>query len=127
MNKTYIKKRIQSFVYAFAGIFYMLKKEPNAIIHIVLMFLAIAFGIFLNITKTEWCILAIAAAMVLASEAFNTAIEQLVDLSTQEYNEKAGMAKDLAAGAVLITAGAAAIAGIVIFIPKIIERVGQFI
>ncbi|MFO7655847.1 MAG: diacylglycerol kinase family protein [Bacteroidales bacterium] len=126
MKRKYFKERKQSFVYAFSGLYYMLKKEPNALVHMVLMLIAFAFGIVLKISKTEWCILAMASAMVVASEAFNSAIELLVDLTTTNYNEKARRAKDLAAGAVLIAAGAAAIAGIVIFLPKIVDLAGLF-
>ncbi len=82
--------------------------------------LVIALGLYFEITPTEWCIIVFAIAIVLAAEAFNTAIEDLTDLVSPEPHPLAGHAKDLAAGAVLLTAIGAAIVGLLIFLPKIL-------
>jgi len=114
----FIKKRVLSFKYAFNGIFYFIKSQHNAWIHIVAAFFAIVFGFIFNISVTEWCIIIIIISLVLSAEAFNTAIEKIVDLVSPEYNKLAGIIKDVSAGAVLILAIAAALTGIIIFLPK---------
>ncbi|HFC00212.1 MAG TPA: diacylglycerol kinase family protein [Phaeodactylibacter sp.] len=116
-----IKKRIKSFSYAIKGIRLLFQSELNAKIHLVFAFLAIAAGYVFSINTTEWCFLVVAIAMVLSAEAMNTAIEFLTDLVSPEYHELAEKTKDVAAGAVLITAIGAAIIGAIIFLPKLFD------
>lgn len=120
-NKISIKKRAKSFKYAFDGISYMVKSQHNAWIHLTLMVFVIFAGVALDVSFTEWCFLIFAIGFVLAAEAFNTAIEELTNLVSPKYNQQAGKVKDVAAGAVLITAIVAALVGFIIFIPKIIH------
>ena len=110
-----MKKFIKSFKYAFEGIFTGIKKERNMKIHISIMILVI----ILKINKVEWIICITLFGLVISMELINTAIESTVDLITKEKNEQAKIAKDVAAGAVLISAIAAAIIGLMIFVPKI--------
>ena len=112
-----LKKRIKSFGYAFKGIASLLKKELNAWIHCIAILVVTSCGLYFRITPTEWCIVVICFGMVLAAEGFNTAIERLVDLVSPDFHPIAGDVKDVAAGAVLICAIAAAIVGAIIFIP----------
>lgn len=112
-----LKKRIKSFGYAFKGIASLLKKEHNAWIHCLAIVVVTLAGIHFSITRTEWCIVCLCFGMVLAAEGFNTAIERLVDLVSPDFHPIAGDVKDVAAGAVLICAIAAAIIGMIIFIP----------
>lgn len=116
-----IKKRAKSFYYAGKGVITLFKSEPNAQIHLVLMTAAIIMGFSFQISTTEWLILLLTFAMVLAAEGFNTALEFLTDLVSPDFNELAGKTKDVAAGAVLITAIAAAIIGCIIFLPRIMS------
>ena len=74
-------------------------------------------GIVLGITRTEWIMVVMCIGTVISAELFNTAIEKLVDLVSPERHPVAGRVKDIAAGAVLICAVAAAIIGLIIFIP----------
>ncbi len=120
-DKFSIKKRGQSFVFAYNGIVQTFKNEHNFWIHLAVMFLVIVFGCFLKISTTEWMIVVLCFGMVLSAEIFNSAIEQLTDLVSPEQNPKAGLVKDMAAGAVLVSAIAAAIAGLIIFVPKLLE------
>ena len=113
------KRLINSFKYAFEGIFIALKKEKNMKIHIIMTILVVVLGIFFEIKKIEWIICIFAIIIVIASELFNTAIETIVDMITKEKNEKAKIAKDVSAGAVLINAIGTAIIGMTIFMPKI--------
>jgi diacylglycerol kinase len=76
-----------------------------------------------KISKIEWLILCITITLVLFGEFINTAIETTVDLYTEEKNEKAKIAKDVAAGAVVLTSLNAIIVGIIIFVPYIAERI----
>lgn len=114
------KKRAKSFVYAFAGIKELIKKEHNAWIHCFATICVIVCGIFFNISRMEWIAVSICIGMVLMAEAFNSAIERLTDIVSPEYNKKAGKVKDLAAGAVLLAAIGAATVGLIIFVPKVI-------
>ena len=81
------------------------------------MLAVIIAGIVLGITRTEWIMVVMCIGTVIAAELFNTAIEKLVDLVSPERHPVAGQVKDIAAGAVLICAVAAAIIGLIIFIP----------
>lgn len=114
-----MKKRIQSFYYAFKGIGDLVRSQANARIHVVAMVLVVAAGFYFRISATEWCLLALAIASVLAAEAFNTALEYLTDLVSPDYHPLAGKAKDVAAAAVLLTAMGAAAAGLIVFVPKV--------
>ena len=112
-----LNKRIKSFGYAFKGIASLIKKEHNAWIHCTAIGVVTLAGFYFDITPTEWCIVVICFGLVLAAEGFNTAIERLVDLVSPDYHPIAGDVKDVAAGAVLICAIAAAIVGMIVFIP----------
>jgi len=112
-------KFILSFKYAFRGIYFTLRTQLNAKIHIFVALIVIFLGFLLKISNIEWCIILICIGIVLSAEIMNTAIEQIVDLVSPEYNKLAGNAKDAAAGAVLILAICSVIIGIIIFLPKI--------
>ena len=114
-----LKKRIKSFSYAFNGIKLLIRYEHNAWIHCFAAVVVIGSGLFLGLTSAEWIVITFAIGMVLAAEAFNSSIEALCDLVSPEYNEAIKKSKDMAAGAVLILAIAAAIIGFIIFIPKL--------
>lgn len=119
MERFSIKKRVKSFTYAGRGLKSFIGKEHNAWIHSIITILVIILGFTLHISISEWIAITICVGVVLSAEAFNTAIERLVNLVSPEHNEIAGDVKDIAAGAVLITAIAAAIVGFIIFLPKI--------
>jgi len=112
-----IKRLIKSFTYAGKGIYTLIAEERNARIHCIAIILVTIAGFYFNISKTEWIAIVLCFALVLAAEALNTAIERLVDMVCPEKKPIAGKVKDLAAGAVLICAIAAAIVGTIIFVP----------
>ena len=116
-----MKKIRNSFKYAIEGIWTSFKTERNMKIHIFIMILVIIAGIILKINKSEWIICIIWFAIVIGSELFNTSIETIVDMVMPEKNEKAKIAKDVSAGAVLVVAIGAAIIGLVIFVPRILN------
>ena len=116
-----LKRKIISFSYAFQGIFTCVRKERNMKIHCVAMVCVVIAGFVFHITPVEWCICLTLFGLVMALEMVNTAVEAVVDLVTEERKPLAKLAKDAAAGAVLIAAIMAAIAGMIIFIPKLLE------
>ena len=117
----HIKDRVKSFGYAFKGIGYVMRTQHNIWIHMLITLVVLAFGFWFDISKTEWMFVVFAIGFVLVSELFNTAIELLVDLVSPEHNPQAGRVKDIAAGAVLVSAITAALIGLFIFLPKILS------
>jgi len=115
------KKRGRSFQFAFKGIAYFFQSQHNTWIHSGCAVLAIGCGFFFELNSMEWLWIVLAIGLVFFAEMVNTAIELVVDLVSPDYNELAGKAKDVAAGSVLVSAIAAAIIGLIIFIPKGME------
>ena len=113
----------KSFKYAVSGIIYCIKTQRNILIQLFFAIIAICLGIFLKISKFEWAIIIFAILFVIFAEMLNTAVETVVDLVTEEYNEKAKIAKDVAAGAVLISAINSVAMGLIIFMDKILEMI----
>ena len=119
-NKNKKDPIVKSFGYAFEGIFTCIKKERNMKIHVAMTILVVIAGIVLGISTTEWCICLGLFGLVMALELVNTSVEAVVDMVTKDIHPLAKIAKDTAAGAVLIAAIMAAVIGCIIFIPKII-------
>jgi diacylglycerol kinase len=116
------QKLLRSFGHAFAGLADLLRNEQNARIHLAMTAIAIGLGAWLRLAAIEWAILAFTISLVISMEAMNSAIERTVDLASPELHPLAKRAKDLAAGAVLITAIGAACVGVTIFGPRLLER-----
>jgi diacylglycerol kinase (ATP) len=112
-----LKRRILSFKYAFQGIRWAFATQPNLWIHLAAAIAVIVLGFYVDITKTEWIILAGCICSVFTVEFINTALEWMVDSVYKEKHPLAGKIKDVAAGAVLIVAIGAAIIGVIIFYP----------
>ncbi len=115
-----MKKFIRGFGYALNGIRHAAVTQLNFRVHVVAAIVAVGAGYALHISAVEWLWIILCIAMVLAAELFNTALEFLTDLVSPEYNKKAGLVKDMAAGAVLITAICALVIGLIIFVPKLL-------
>ena len=112
-----LKKQLRSFGYAWQGIQGCIGKEQNLSFHLIATAVVIIAGFAFGITRTEWMIIILCIGVVIAAELFNTAIEKLVDLVSPDRPPIAGQVKDIAAGAVLVCAVAAAIIGLLIFVP----------
>lgn len=108
----------KSFGYAFDGIFTCIRNERNMKIHCTAAVLVVIAGLILGLSVTEWCICLGLFGLVMALELVNTAVESVVDLVTEERKPLAKVAKDTAAGAVLIAAIMAAVIGLIIFVPR---------
>ncbi len=115
------KHLLKTLSYGFNGILYTLKHERNMVIHFLVMILVIIAGIVFEITFVEWGVCFVLFALVLSLELMNTALENVVDLVTEEKKAKAKVAKDAAAGAVLVAAIFAVIIGISIFLPRLLN------
>lgn len=112
--------RLQSFGYALRGL-KVVFAEPNAQIHLIAAAVAVALGVYFQISVMEWVAVFFAIASVIGAEALNTAIEKTVDVASPEWQETAGQAKDAAAAGVLIFSIGAAAVGAVIFLPRLIQ------
>ena len=111
-----------SFKYAWAGVRYAFISQRNFRIHTIIGTLAISLGLFLHISAVEMAIISVTSAIVMALEMINTAIESVVDLTVrQTYHELAKIAKDCAAGAVLISAFAAILVAAFILLPPLYQ------
>jgi len=104
---------------AVAGIYHVLRTERNAQWELIVGILVVIAGILFRVSPVEWAILILLICLVLALEILNTAIEAVVNLTTGEYHELAKIAKDAAAGAVLIMATGSVLIGIAIFGPRL--------
>lgn len=125
MKRFSIKDRLKSFIFAFRGIILLFRHEHNAWIHGMAMILATGLGFYFDISRAEWIGVCLSIGMVLAAEAFNTAIEKIADFVHSEQNTDIGQIKDLAAGGVLLVSIAAFIVGMIVFAPKIIALISQ--
>ena len=110
----------RSFGYAFAGIIACICRERNMKIHCCAAALVVLLGLLFGLSLPEWCSCLAFIALVISLELVNTALEAAVDLATEEQKPLAKLAKDAAAGAVLIAAVLAAVAGALIFGPRVL-------
>lgn len=115
---------VRSFRYAFSGLAYLLRTQNNARIHAGISALVLAAGLWLNLSGLQWALIALAAGLVWTAEAFNTAVEGLVDLASPQINPTARIVKDLAAASVLLSAAMAALVGLLVLGPPLLQRVG---
>ncbi|MFA6999902.1 MAG: diacylglycerol kinase family protein [Candidatus Paceibacterota bacterium] len=115
-----IVARAKSFTHAIRGIGVLVKSTHNFWIHIFVAVVVIKMGFILKISSTEWILLVFAIGFVMVTEAINTAIEIDIDLTSPSFHPYARDTKDVAAGAVLLSALTAMIVGLIIFLPKII-------
>ena len=117
------KKLRNSFKHAFNGVRLCIKDEQNMLIHFTVATLVIISGFIFKISKMEWIICLILIGNVMMMELLNTAIENTCDAVTEENNKYIKIAKDTAAGAVLVISIVSAIIGLMIFIPRIMEMI----
>jgi diacylglycerol kinase (ATP) len=114
-----IIKTIKSFGFAMKGIWLVFRNENNARIHFLASMGVLCAGFYFNLSRQEWLGVLLAISLVWICEAFNTALEKLVDLVHPGQGKQAGEIKDIAAGAVLIAAIFSIATAAIIFIPKI--------
>lgn len=108
-------------MHAFEGIFSIVKNERNFRIQIVVAILVVILSFMLQISHQDWIAVAFLITLVLISEAFNSVIEAVCDTVSQEYRVNIKYAKDVSAGAVLVSAILSVILGLIIFLPYILD------
>lgn len=111
---------LRSFVYAWHGLIYAIRTQRNARVHAVIGMGAIVLGLVLRISPVEFAMVFVAITLVFIAEMFNTVAEACVDLVTREYHPLAKIAKDVAAGAVLLNAILSVVIGILVFGPHLL-------
>lgn len=109
----------QSLAFALAGMRHAIRSQRNLRIHITIAVAVVIAGSALGISRTEWAVVVTLIALVISLELLNTAIEALVDLASPEPHSLAKVAKDTAAGAILVAALGSAAAGLIIFLPRL--------
>jgi diacylglycerol kinase (ATP) len=114
------KARLKSFKYAWEGIVSFFRLEYNAQIHLAITVLVLVLSVTLKLTKWEVIAVVFSIAFVWVAEMINTVIERCMDFISIERHPQIKLIKDIAAGAVLVAAIAAAIIGCIIFLPKLV-------
>lgn len=120
--KSFLYSRIQAFRHAFRGLFYVMKTQRNAWIHTSVTIAVFVLGVWLNISLTEWAIIVLTIAMVFMAEFINTSIEAVVDLASPNKHPLAKIGKDVGAAAVLVSAIASVLVGLLILGPPLLEK-----
>ncbi len=111
---------LRSFSFAGQGVWHVVRTQRNMRVHLLAGSAAIVAGLVLRITAVDWACVLTAIGLVLATETLNTVVEALTDLCTDEYHPLAKIAKDAAAGAVLISSVTALGVGIAVFLPRLL-------
>lgn len=113
------RSRLKSISYALAGISALVRTQANARIHAAATIVVVAAGFWAHLAAWEWCSIIFAIAIVWTAEALNTAFEFVCDAVSREFNPSIRLAKDIAAGGVLLSAMSAACVGLIVFLPHI--------
>jgi diacylglycerol kinase len=113
----------RSFGHAFDGLWHVIRTQRNMRIHLLAAAAVVALGLWLRIDAVRWSVLAVTIGGMLVGEMINTAVEALVDLVSPEYHDRAKVAKDVAAGVVLLLGVTAIAVGLLILGPPLWERI----
>jgi diacylglycerol kinase len=120
---TWLRRRAMSFVHAGRGVVLLLLTQQNFRIHFGAAICAVALGLFFGISGVEWLVLVVAITVVVTTEAFNTALEKMVDLRQPDRHLAARDTKDLSAAAVLLASIGALVVGVILFGPRLMRLV----
>ncbi len=119
LSRSEWEKFVSSFRFAFSGLWYALRTQRNARVHVSIAILAILLGVALHISSIEFAMVFVAITGVFIAEMFNTVFELCIDLASPEYHPLAKIAKDVAAGAVLLSAILSVVIGLFVFGPHL--------
>ncbi len=122
-NHIFKKYWFKKFFYAFKGFFSSVKEEKSMIVHIILIIITTAIGIGLKIAVQAWVPLILVFGGVVSTELMNTALENVIDMVSFEYNINAQKAKDIAAASTLVVSIVSVIVALLVFVPRIMEIV----
>jgi diacylglycerol kinase (ATP) len=126
MFRTFIRSRIRSFGHAFAGVWYAIRTQKNAWIHLMAMSTSLIMAFWLKLSLLDWAVMTLAIGFVWLAEFLNTSIEAIVDLVSPQRHPLAKVSKDVGAAAVLVSAITAAVVGILLFGPRLLLRIHGF-
>ncbi len=119
------RSRLESFRYAFAGLWYVLRTQRNAWIHAIATVGVISLGLWLQIGLRDWAILILAIFVVWLAEIINTALEAITDLASPQVHPLARVGKDVGAGAVLLASITAFVLGLLVLLPAMKEKLSE--
>jgi diacylglycerol kinase len=119
----FVRNLLMAFVYAFAGIRFVMRQR-NPRVQAIVGVCVCALAAWLRVSRVEWAMLVLCIGFVIAAESINSAAEAMVDILSPEIRPAAKIAKDTAAGAVLIAAIAAMVVGLLILGPPLLKRLG---
>jgi diacylglycerol kinase (ATP) len=119
-----LTRRVRSFRFAWRGLVGVARSQHNAWIHASATVVTVAAGLWFGLERVEWALLVVTIAAVWTAEAFNTAIEALGNAVSPEHHPIVAVAKDAAAGAVLIAAVGAFVIGVLVFGPRVLHALG---
>ena len=123
--RAFLRSRLRSFGYAFAGWRYVLRTQRNTWIHAVLSLAVVLVSWWLGLSALEWAVILITISMVWMAEFLNTALEAVVDLASPQQHPLAKVGKDVGAAAVLLSALAAVLTGLLVLGPPLWERLSR--
>ena len=118
---------VESFNFAFEGVIHVLRTQRNMRIHFGVALVVLVWALFAGVTKLELIALLLAISFVLIAEMVNTAVEAAIDVATTSFDPMAKLAKDIAAGAVLIAAVNAIAVGYLVFSGEVADRSSRFL
>lgn len=118
--KSHVHPLFKSITYAFSGIKEAFIEEPNLRIHVLVATITVLLGLSLKLSEIEWVVIVLTISFVIILELLNTSLEAVTDFLSPKIHPKAKLAKDVAAGAVLLSAVSAIIIGVIIFLPKVL-------
>ena len=121
--RTFFSNRVRAFKFAFSGVNYLFRTQPNALIHLLATILVCCVALYVQVSLIEWAILILTISLVWITEMINTAIEAVVDLSCPQRNPLAKTAKDVSAAAVLMSALASVLIGLIVLGPPLWEKI----
>jgi len=119
-KESFFVNRIKSIGFAFKGLFLLLRTEASIKIQFAIALLMTGAGFYFDISQTEWIVQILTMGTVMGIEGLNTAVEKIADYIQPENDPKIGFIKDVSAGAVMVVSIAAGIAGLIIYIPKLL-------
>ena len=117
----------RSFQHAFAGLWYAIRTQRNMRIHLSVLVAVLALGLYVDLSWLHWAVLALTSGFVLVAELFNTVAEAALDAATPHYHPLVKVAKDVAAGAVLLTAIISVAVGLLILGPPLWHRLAALL
>jgi diacylglycerol kinase len=119
---SFFRSRLESFRYAFAGWWYVVRTQRNAWIHAAASLVIVGIGLWIRLPARDWAVIILAITIVWTAEFLNSALEVVVDLASPEQHRLARVGKDVGAAAVLIAAASSVLIGILILGPPLWAR-----